>query len=292
MQTMKKSIRLDKMLGNLGYGTRSEIKQLVRLGKVTVNGSAVKDPGMKLDPHLDRVALDGEPVAYREEVYVMMHKPAGLVSATEDRRDRTVVDLLPDELGVLSPFPVGRLDKDTEGLLLLTNDGKLAHELLAPRRHVPKTYRALVEGEAGEEDAAAFRTGVALDDGYVTLPAHLRVLHVAKPGEAPADREMAEAIERMRATPALRRDELERAQRDRSPLSWIELTIHEGKYHQVKRMFAAVGKRVLYLRRVAMGPLELDPALGPGEWRELTEAEIEALRNYRKVKRAADGFDG
>ncbi len=270
------------MLGNLGFGSRSEVKQWVRQGSVTVNGVAAKDPGMQIRPEEDAVALDGEPVVYRETVYVMMNKPAGLVSATEDRRDRTVVDLLPDELRARAPFPVGRLDKDTEGLLLLTNDGKLAHDLLSPRKHVPKTYRALIEGETGERDAEAFAAGVTLDDGYVTLPARLRVLAAAPPGAEPGDREMAEAMERVRRTPELRRAELELAERHRSALSWIELTIQEGKFHQVKRMFEAVGQRVLYLRRSAMGPLSLDPALEPGQWRELTEAEMERLREYRK----------
>ncbi|MBN2984767.1 pseudouridine synthase [Cohnella algarum] len=279
---MKKTIRLDKMLGNLGFGSRSEVKQWVRQGSVTVNGVAAKDPGMQIRPEEDAVALDGEPVVYRETVYVMMNKPAGLVSATEDRRDRTVVDLLPDELRARAPFPVGRLDKDTEGLLLLTNDGKLAHDLLSPRKHVPKTYRALIEGETGERDAEAFAAGVTLDDGYVTLPARLRVLAAAPPGAEPGDREMAEAMERVRRTPELRRAELELAERRRSALSWIELTIQEGKFHQVKRMFEAVGQRVLYLRRSAIGPLSLDPALEPGQWRELTEAEMERLREYRK----------
>jgi 16S rRNA pseudouridine516 synthase len=261
---MKSTIRLDKMLGNLGYGTRSEIKSLVRQGAVSVNGARVKDPGMQIDPKRDQVALAGETVQYRDTVYVMLHKPAGVVSATEDTRDRTVIDLLEPDFVVLSPFPVGRLDKDTEGLLLLTNDGKLAHELLSPRKHVPKTYRALVAGTVGDEDAAAFRKGVELDDGYVTMPAELRTLS----GE-PYEAEKAEAVRRSGAGHSV-------------PLSWIELTIHEGKFHQVKRMFESVGKKVLYLRRISMGPLTLDPTLVPGSSRELTAEELDSLLQYRK----------
>ncbi|MFC5529174.1 pseudouridine synthase [Cohnella yongneupensis] len=280
---MKTTIRLDKMLGNLGYGTRSGIKILVKQGAVNVNGQRAKDPGMQINPHKDVVVLDGETIQYRDTVYVMLHKPAGVVSATEDNRDRTVLDLLDTDVTVLSPFPVGRLDKDTEGLLLLTNDGKLAHELLSPRKHVPKTYRALVAGEVGSSDAAAFTQGVTLEDGYVTMPAQLSVLASATDPAAAIGlsddvelnvAELSEAANIARQAIALDYTE--------SPLSWIELTIHEGKFHQVKRMFEAVGKKVLYLRRVSMGPLALDPSLSPGEWRELSEEEVDSLRNYRK----------
>ncbi|MBB6674335.1 pseudouridine synthase [Cohnella nanjingensis] len=281
---MKKTMRLDKMLGNLGYGTRSGIKQLVRQGAVTVNGARAKDAGMQIDPERDEIQLDGERVVYRDTVYVMLNKPAGYVSATEDARDRTVLELLPEELSVFSPFPVGRLDKDTEGLLLLTNDGKLSHELLSPRKHVPKTYRALVAGEVGEPDARAFSAGVALDDGYVTLPAALRVLSRTE-GAAPfADDEAEAAVARLKSHPPLTTNRAAYAQTlaGDGKLSWIELTIHEGKFHQVKRMFQAVGKQVLYLRRVAMGPMPLDPGLSPGEWRELADAEVDQLRNEQQ----------
>ena len=276
---MNKTIRLDKLLGHLGYGTRSGIKALVRQGAVTVNGERVKDSGLRIDPERDEVRLDGEKVRYREHVYVMLHKPAGCVSATEDNRERTVLELLDEDIRAFAPFPVGRLDKDTEGLLLLTNDGKLAHELLSPRKHVPKTYRALVAGEeaVGAADVRAFAAGVALDDGYVTLPAELRLLAT---GEAPSP-DMREAMDRTAAEPALRGAELAAATAGGRALAWIELTIREGKYHQVKRMFAAAGKQVLYLRRVAMGPLALDAALAPGEWRELTEEETALLREFR-----------
>ncbi len=281
---MKTTMRLDKMLGNLGYGTRSGIKLLVKQGAVAVNGQRAKDPGMQIDPNKDVVALDGETIRYRDTVYVMLHKPAGVVSATEDNRDRTVLDLIEDpDVTALSPFPVGRLDKDTEGLLLLTNDGKLAHELLSPRKHVPKTYRALVAGGVvGSGDAEAFDRGVALDDGYVTLPAQLAVLSAVPGPEALAtDPGEDAAIAELREAARIARQAIVQDYPD-SPLNWIELTIHEGKFHQVKRMFEAVGKKVLYLRRVSMGTLSLDPDLAPGEWRELREDEVEGLRNYRK----------
>jgi len=269
------------MLGNLGYGTRSSIKLWIKQGAVKVNGIVVKDHGMQIRPNEDTVSLNGETIRYRDTVYVLLHKPAGVVSATEDRRDRTVIDLLDEDLTVLSPFPVGRLDKDTEGLLLITNDGKLSHELLSPRKHVPKTYRALVAGDVGLEDAAAFENGVELDDGYVTMPAQLRVLATAGLGEEGGMRavEPGDAAEMSAVMGFAPADSGAVPQRT---LSWIELTIHEGKFHQVKRMFEAVGKKVLYLRRVSMGPLRLDPGLAPGEWRELTEEELDSLRSYRK----------
>ncbi|THF83885.1 pseudouridine synthase [Cohnella fermenti] len=279
---MKKTMRLDKMLGNLGYGTRSGIKLLVKQGAIAVNGQRAKDPGMQIDPAADEVYLDGARIAYRDTVYVLLNKPAGYVSATEDRRDLVVLDLLDEEMNVFAPFPVGRLDKDTEGLLLLTNDGKLSHDLLSPRKHVPKTYRALVEGHVGESEALLFHNGVTLDDGYRTLPAELLVLAVGEGGRVPDHPEALGAVERMGKVAALRGPELEEAIVAGRPLSWIELTIREGKYHQVKRMFEAAGKRVLYLRRVAMGPLSLDESLEAGQWRELTEDEVTALREYRK----------
>ncbi|MCC3376346.1 pseudouridine synthase [Cohnella sp. REN36] len=283
---MKKTMRLDKMLGNLGYGTRSEIKQFVRQGAVTVNGAMAKDAGMQIDPSADEVVLNGERIVYRDTVYILLNKPAGFVSATEDTRDRTVIDLLPEELRVFSPFPVGRLDKDTEGLLLLTNDGKLSHELLSPRKHVPKTYRALVDGEVGEADVQAFEAGVALDDGYVTLPAVLRVRSRTKGTEPFAEDDAESAVARLNVHPPLAANRAAYAEAAGSgrTLSWIELTIREGKFHQVKRMFQAVGKQVLYLRRVSMGPLPLDAGLAPGEWRELSKAETEELRGERQIR--------
>lgn len=245
---MGKKQRVDKILAHMGYGTRSEIKRLVKQGAVEVGGKTVKDSGQQVDPDLETITVDGERVEFREFVYLMLNKPPGVVSATEDSRDRTVVDLLADEYIPFEPFPVGRLDKDTEGLLLLTNDGKLAHNLLSPRKHVPKTYFAEVEGKVDGTDAAAFEKGVELDDGYVTMPAKLVILKEGDPAEG--------------------------------RVSKIELTIMEGKFHQVKRMFQSVGKKVVYLKRIAMGPLLLDEHLSTGQYRELTEDELELLRGH------------
>lgn len=241
----KSTQRLDKVLSNMGYGSRAELKKMVRQGSITVNAAVVKDPGMHVDPHRDVIEVEGERVLYREFIYLMLHKPPGVVSATEDKRDRTVLDLLDESYLVYEPFPVGRLDKDTEGLLLLTNDGKLSHELLSPKKHVPKTYEADVAGRVGEEDVVLFSRGVTLDDGYVTLPAELTVRSVEE--------------------------------REQGPLSKISLTIHEGKFHQVKRMFEAVGKKVVYLKRVSMGGLQLDETLAMGTYRELTPQELSLL---------------
>lgn len=245
-KSVKTTIRLDKMLGHMGYGTRSEIKKWAKQGKITVNEKVVKDSGLQVQTSVDRIRLDGELVEYREFIYLMMNKPAGVISATEDRHDRTVIDLLEDEDRVFELFPVGRLDKDTVGLLLLTNDGKLAHELLSPRKHVPKTYFAHVIGEVNEEDRAAFAEGVTLDDGYETKPAELIIMdHLRNNNEV---------------------------------VSHIQLTITEGKFHQVKRMFESVGKKVIYLQRIAMGELHLDTGLPEGHYRELTEEELRSLK--------------
>jgi len=229
----------------MGFGTRKEVKQLVKRGKVRVDGQVVKDSGRQVNPVSSIIEVDGQPVRYRKFVYIVMNKPPGVISASFDNRQETVVDLLPEAYAPFEVFPVGRLDKDTEGLLILTNDGKLAHELLAPNRHVPKTYFAVVEGQVTEGDVKQFEAGVVLDDGYKTRPAELVI-------------------------------------RESGETSEIELTIHEGKFHQVKRMFQAVGKEVKYLKRLAMGGLQLDPKLAPGEFRELTEEELDRLRNGEK----------
>ncbi|QAY66390.1 pseudouridine synthase [Paenibacillus protaetiae] len=249
---MAKKLRLDKLLSNMGLGSRSEIKKAVKQGAVAVDGKTAKDSGLIVDPDTQQVTFHGEPVVYRDTVYLMMNKPPGVISATEDGRERTVIDLLEDEDRLLSPFPVGRLDKDTVGLLLLTNDGQLAHDLLSPRKHVDKTYEAVVEGDVGEGDKAAFTEGVVLDDGYKTMPASLHVLK-------------------------------QKTAEDGQVMSTISLTIKEGKFHQVKRMFEAVGKKVVYLKRVAMGPLTLDDDLEEGTYRELTEEEVERLRAHRSA---------
>ncbi|SFJ16036.1 pseudouridine synthase [Thermoflavimicrobium dichotomicum] len=242
----EKRQRLDKILAHMGFGTRKEIKKLVKAGLVTVNGESIHDPGMHVYPNKDVIEVDGESVEYREYIYLMMNKPQGVLSATEDRFTEVVIDLLEPEHQHFEPFPVGRLDKDTEGLLLLTNDGKLAHQLLSPKKHVPKLYYAVIDGEVTEADQLAFRQGIILDDGYMTMPSELNVLHSGLRSE-------------------------------------VELTIYEGKFHQVKRMFAAIGKKVVYLKRLAMGSLRLDPSLEPGEYRELTKEEIEILKQPTKT---------
>jgi 16S rRNA pseudouridine516 synthase len=241
MKGAVRNMRLDKMLANSGFGTRKEVKKLLKTGVVKVDGNVVKDAKVHVDPEVQEVTVYDDIVEYREFIYLMMHKPPGLLSATEDHRQETVVDILQEEDKIFEPFPVGRLDKDTEGLLLLTNDGQLAHQLLSPKKHVPKTYYAKIDGEVTEEDIQAFRKGVTLDDAYETLPAELKILEAG-------------------------------------PESQIEITIVEGKFHQVKRMFQAVGKTVTYLKRLSMGELKLDEDLELGEYRELTDEELELLQ--------------
>ena len=230
--------RLDKRLASTGRWSRKEVKELIRQGRVLENGLPAGRPEDKVEPS-DRLLVDGKEVDCADFVYVMLHKPAGLLSATEDKRQKTVVDLLPAELRRRGLFPVGRLDKDTTGLLLLTDDGALAHALLSPKRHVDKVYLARVEGQVDREDVAALARGMVLGDGLACLPAGLEPL-----GDG----------------------------------SECLVTLREGKYHQVKRMLAARGKPVRYLKRLSMGPIRLDPALGPGEWRPLTQEEVAALR--------------
>lgn len=237
-------MRVDKFLSNMGYGSRKEVKILLKSKAVEVNGEIVRDPKIHVNEHDDIVSIEGDAIIYTEFIYLMMNKPQGVISATEDKHDKTVLDLLTKSEHHFEPFPVGRLDKDTEGLLLLTNDGKLAHELLSPKKHVDKTYFAHVEGVVTEEDADAFKTGVALDDGYVTKPAHLRIL-------------------------------------ESDAVSKIELTITEGKFHQVKRMFESVEKRVIYLKRLSMGPLSLDPDINLGDYRHLTAEEVSRLKDRK-----------
>lgn len=249
---MAEKLRIDKLLAHMGFGTRSEIKKAVKQGKVTVDGLIVKDSGLIVDPSECLVAFEGQPVDYRSVVYLMLNKPKGVISATEDGRERTVMDLLDPTDKRFNPFPVGRLDKDTVGLLLLTNDGALAHELLSPRKHVDKTYEALVQGDVGSADVEAFLSGVELEDGYVTMSAELVVLERVAESEETS-----------------------------SACSLIRLTIREGKFHQVKRMFESVGKKVLTLKRISMGPLMLDESLSEGEYRELTEEEVDLLRAHR-----------
>lgn len=238
-----KQIRLDKYLSDMGIGTRSQVKNLIRKGKVTVNEGVVKAPEFKVSSK-DVVNVDGIQVSYVEYEYLMLNKPGGVVSATEDRRERTVLDLVPDSARK-DLFPVGRLDKDTEGLLLLTNDGALAHQLLSPRKHVDKTYFATIQGLVSEDEVERFAKGLDIGDEKLTLPAKLKVL-------------------------------------SSGPVSEVEVTIQEGRYHQVKRMFEAVDCSVTYLKRLSMGSLKLDEKLDSGAYRALTEDEISSLKSGNK----------
>lgn len=237
-------MRLDKLLANSGAGSRKEVKSLLKKKQVTVNGEITIDGSLHVDPEKDQILIGDQVISYQAFIYLMLHKPGGYLSATEDARDRTVIDLLPEAFKRFQPFPVGRLDKDTEGLLILTNDGQLGHMLTTPKKHVPKTYFALIRGNVTEKDIAVFEKGVVLDDGYQAKPGKLEILKS-------------------------------------SDVSEIELTITEGKFHQVKRMFEAVGKKVLYLKRLSMGEIKLDPELAKGQVRELTEAELAYCRSLK-----------
>ncbi len=232
-------MRLDKYLADMGIGTRTEVKKLIRQGKISVDGVVVKSPEAKIDTEKNQVFYGDKPVTYDEFEYYMLNKPAGVVSATTDAKDKTVLDLI-DTKRRKDLFPVGRLDKDTEGLLLITNDGEMAHRLLAPKKHVDKVYFAKVEGVVTEEDQKAFSEGVSLGGDEMAKPAELEILVSAE-------------------------------------ISEIRLTIQEGKFHQVKRMFESVGKKVIYLKRLSMGTLVLDESLKLGEYRKLTKEELEAL---------------
>ena len=231
-------MRLDKYLAEMGAGTRKEIGKAVRAGRVTVNGQTVKNAAMQVAAE-DEVSMDGAPVEYEEYVYYMLNKPAGVISATEDARERTVLDLI-SERQRKGLFPVGRLDRDTEGLLLITNDGGLAHRLLSPRHHVDKVYYARLDGPVGEAEKALFAQGLKVDEALTALPAELEILE---------------------------------------PATEVRVTIREGKFHQVKRMFEAVGREVLYLKRLSMGPLALEESLPQGAYRRLTAEEESAIMN-------------
>ena len=236
-------MRLDRFFSSQSLASRKEVKALVRQGRITVNGETVKISDIQIDPECDIILLDGKNVFYKEHIYIMLNKPQGVVSATEDRQHRTVLDLVPPQLYRSGLFPAGRLDSDTEGFVLLTDDGDFAHRILSPKKHVPKTYEAVLDRPVNQTDIALFREGVTLSDGTVCMPAQLRVL---KEGPHPL----------------------------------AEIVLREGKYHQIKRMFAACGKKVLFLKRTGIGGLFLDPALKPGECREILHKErIEILES-------------
>lgn len=257
-------MRLDKYLAQAGLGTRSEVKKLIRSGRVLLNGAVAKRPEDKVSDDSE-IFVDGEVVVWSEYEYFMLNKPGGVVSATQDAKDKTVVELITcphtKEL-----FPVGRLDKDTEGLLLLTNDGALAHELLSPRKHVAKTYQVWVEGKITKEEQKLFAEGLDIGDEKKTKPAILEnICYYDREGIF---------LGQMQES-----DILESCFENNLYQTRLEITITEGRYHQIKRMFAKIGKPVQYLKRVSMGSLILDETLSIGEYRKLTDKEIDSLKD-------------
>ena len=311
-------MRLDKFLADMGVGSRSDLKKAIRKSLVTVNGAVEKDPGAQVSAE-DRICFDGAEIRYAEQQYYMLHKPAGVLSASEDRRQTTVVDLIRDAASTDASaanasaadhhaagghadgsiarstedalvrkdlFPVGRLDKDTEGLLIITTDGPLAHQLLVPKHHIDKTYYAIVTGTITEDDQRAFTRGIRYDEKLTALPATLRVLStgktVAELRRALGFTATSERLLRTRlAGPAFVGAEEPADITDDTLVSEVEITIQEGKFHQIKKMVKALpgGKEILYLRRITMGALRLDPALAPGEFRKLSEDEIKILKD-------------
>ncbi|WP_130807552.1 pseudouridine synthase [Senegalia massiliensis] len=237
---LSKKERIDKILANLGYGSRKDIKKNIKSGMVKINNEIIKDNSIKIDPYKENIKFNNKKINYRKFIYLMLNKPSGVISATEDNHSKTVVDLIDDEYKAFNPFPVGRLDKDTEGLLILTNDGDLAHKLLSPKKHVDKKYYVKVEGYLDESDKIAFKEGLDIGEKDITLPAELDI-------------------------------------KKSNEISECYVIIREGKFHQIKRMFISLGKKVVYLKRVSMGNVELDSNLKLGEYRELTNKEIDIL---------------
>lgn len=235
-------MRIDKFLSVTGTATRTEAKKAVRAKAVTVNGTAVASADIHIDPLKDEITFFGQKIIYREHTYIMMNKPDGVVSATEDGQDKTVIDLLPPNIQSDKLFPCGRLDKNTLGLMLITDNGDLAHELLSPRSHVSKSYRFKTADPISSEDAKRFESGVTLADGYVTMPAQIDLFENGDEGI---------------------------------------ITLKEGKYHQIKRMMGALNNKIIYLERITFGPLVLDESLKRGEWRFLTDEEIEKLKQHK-----------
>ncbi|HEX2938204.1 MAG TPA: pseudouridine synthase [Ruminiclostridium sp.] len=236
-------LRLDRMLSGQGVASRKEIKDLISGGSVTVNGITVKNSALKVDTGKDTVCVNGDPVRYREYVYYMMNKPAGVISASDDPRHETVIDLLPPQMKRPGLFPAGRLDRDTEGFLLITDDGTFAHNILSPKKHINKEYFVQLDSPLTPDEIESFENGIVIDGGLTCLPAKLKILEggIASGGAR------------------------------------VIATIHEGKFHQIKRMFKAVNHEVLYLKRLSMGRLRLDENLKPGESRELSEEEIDLI---------------
>ena len=239
-------MRLDKFLVENGLGSRSQVKDVLKKGLVLVNGRAEKSPKTQINETADEVVVSGQKLTYEKFVYYLLNKPKGYISATEDERHKTVLDLLDETARQKEVFPVGRLDIDTHGLLLLTNNGKLAHAMLSPKKHVEKIYRAKVAGLMNQSDVERFARGIELKD-FTCQPAQLKILEVDEEKET----------------------------------SLVEISLAEGKFHQVKRMVAACGKEVTDLQRLTIGPLQLDSGLALGEWRRLTEEELKSLERFQ-----------
>ncbi|MCH3962738.1 MAG: rRNA pseudouridine synthase [Clostridium sp.] len=235
--------RLDKILSNLGYGTRKQVKALVKEGHIKIDGVSVRDSSIKVDTDNNKIEIDDRIVDYKKHVYIMMNKPDGVVSATYDNYDETVIDLLEAEHRAFDPFPVGRLDKDTVGLLLITDDGEINHRMISPKWHIDKVYYAEIDKILTDSDIEEFEKGIVLDDGYKCMPAKLEIIKADKDG------------------------------------SMANVTVQEGKFHQVKRMFESLEKNVVYLKRIKFGPLQLDDNLKEGSYRELFEFELESIKN-------------
>jgi 16S rRNA pseudouridine516 synthase len=235
-------LRLDRMLSGEGLGTRKEIKQMMGRGAVTVNGKCASRPEIKVNTDEDVVCMQGVQIVYREHIYIMMNKPAGVISASDDPKEPTVIDLLPKELRRPGLFPAGRLDRDTEGLLIITDDGKFAHSILSPKKHVSKQYIAIIDAPVTPDQIEIFENGIIIDGGYACLPAKLEIVEETR----------------------------------------VRVTIHEGKYHQIKRMFEALGREVLYLKRTDVGGLSLDKRLALGQSRQLAENELALASIYGK----------
>lgn len=231
--------RLDKIIASQGKLSRSEVKKLVKEGRVTLDGLTVKSSDVKADPSSSVICIDGENISYKKHIYLMLNKPKGVISATDDKSQKTVIDLVPEEFFRQGLFPAGRLDGDTTGFVLITDDGDFAHRILSPKNHILKTYHAVLERTVTDEDILSFKEGIELKDGTLCLEAQVSMIN----SEPPV----------------------------------AEIKIHEGKYHQVKRMFAALGNKVLELRRTKMGGLSLDEALAEGQCREITDEELKMI---------------
>ncbi len=304
---MGKLVRLDRFLAQAGTGSRAEVKKMIRAGRILVNRETVKSGDLKIDLESDIVCLDGKQILSMETPTVMMNKPSGVVSATQDHHDRTVIDLI-SEPWAEKLFPMGRLDKDTEGLMILTGDGQMSHELLSPKKHVVKTYYAVISGAPDSAVIDRFREGIDIGEKHKTLPAGLIFLsrgdfecgegecHFREKSLRKEDLEQRGEGEYPFWEKSLRKEDLEQCGEGEYPF-WemsirqedlnrcgeneccVVISITEGKFHQIKRMFAACEREVHYLKRIAMGRLSLDPSLEPGQYRVLTPEEIELLRS-------------